>query len=402
LRVLLISDVCFPRVNGVSTSIEVFRREFAALGVETVLVAPEYPGATDTDPDLVRIASRTVPFDPEDRAMSWRALRARLAGLESRPFDLVHVQTPFLAHYAGVKFAMRIDAPCVSTYHTLFEEYLHHYVPLVPKAVMRGIARALSRRQCAQLDALVVPSRPMRDRLLEYGVSTPMRIVPTGLVVEPFANGDGAAFRERHGIGRHVPLLLYVGRVAHEKNIGFLFGVLERVRRACPGAELVVCGEGPALPQLRHAAASAGLGAAVHFVGYLGRARALVDCYAAADAFVFASLTETQGLVLLEAMAAGTPVVAIAAMGTSDVLVEGEGALIAPADADGFAQRVLAVLGDPARRAALGQAGARYVRDRWSARTMAERLVSYYRDLIEERRGALRGRPLAGVRPSAQ
>ena len=150
MRILKISDVFFPRVNGVSTSIETFRRDLVALGHEVVLVAPAYPGEPDlADPSIRRVPARAVPQDPEDRIMSWRGLRRSLAELSARRFDVVHIHTPFLAHYAGLRFARAQDTPVVATYHTLFEEYLHHYVPLLPRVLGRGLARRFSRSSAA-------------------------------------------------------------------------------------------------------------------------------------------------------------------------------------------------------------------------------------------------------------
>src|SRR5580698_3175512 len=182
MRVLFISDVYFPRVNGVSTSIRTFRSDLPAAGVTSVLLAPAYPGDADEhESDIVRVASSGVPRDPEDRRMHLGALRRSLAGLRSEAFDLVHIHTPFLAHYAGVRFARGAGIPAVATYHTFFEEYLHHYVPLLPRPLGRMLARRFTRSQCAQVQALIAPSEPMRELLADYGIDTPIRVIPTGI-----------------------------------------------------------------------------------------------------------------------------------------------------------------------------------------------------------------------------
>jgi len=173
VRVLFISDVYFPRVNGVSTSIRTFRQDLAQCGVETVLVAPQYGAQVpDTEAGLLRVPSGGVPGDPEDRRMRWGALRRTLDSLPRDEFDLVHIHTPFIAHYAGARFARKAGLPCVATYHTFFEEYIHHYVPAMPHGIGRFLARAFTRSQCRDVQALIAPSDPMRDILLEYGVST--------------------------------------------------------------------------------------------------------------------------------------------------------------------------------------------------------------------------------------
>jgi 1,2-diacylglycerol 3-alpha-glucosyltransferase len=380
MRVLFISDVYFPRVNGVSTSIRTFRPDLAAAGIETLLVAPAYPGSAPEEPNLVRVASSGVPRDPEDRRMRWGALTAALAKLESQHFDLVHIHTPFVAHYAGVRFARRADIPVVATYHTFFEEYLHHYVPLLPRSLGRSLARRFTRSQCDQLDAIVVPSEPMRALLLEYGIGTRTQVIPTGLPADRFVLGNGARFRERFGIPTDRPLLLYVGRVAHEKNIEFLLHSFVTLRRARPDAMLAIAGEGPARTHLQSLAVELGIAPAMHFIGYLDRERGLADCYAAADVFVFASRTETQGLVLLEALAQGRPVVSTAVLGTASILQPGCGARVAPEKPEVFAQTVLDILDEPQRAAKLSTQARQYALS-WASANMAWRLAELYREL---------------------
>jgi glycosyltransferase involved in cell wall biosynthesis len=380
MRILLVSDVYFPRVNGVSTSIQTFRRGLGELGHHTTLVAPAYPAPWPDDPDTIRIPSRYVPLDPEDRIMRAAPIRALLPRLAGERFDLVHVQTPFVAHYLGLQLARRLGLPCVETYHTFFEEYLFHYVPFLPRAWPRAAARRFSRAQGNSVDALVVPSSAMREVLAGYGVRSPMAVIPTGIPLGEFGGGEGRRFREAMGIAPDVPLLLFVGRVAHEKNIGFLVEALARVRRSVPRAMLAIAGEGPALASLHRQVDGLGLRDAVRFTGYLDRRGALLDCYAAADAFVFASRTETQGLVLLEAMALGIPVVSTAVMGTRDVVGPGRGALVPADDVDEFAAAVVRLLGDPALRSRLSEQGRAYVRE-WQADALARRMEAFYAQL---------------------
>jgi 1,2-diacylglycerol 3-alpha-glucosyltransferase len=385
MRILKISDVFFPRVNGVSTSIETFRRDLTALGHEVVLVAPGYPpaaaaGVAAADPSILRVPARAVPRDPEDRIMSRRGLRRALDSLAEARFDVVHIHTPFLAHYAGLKFARAHGIPVVATYHTLFEEYLHHYVPLLPRAITGAMARRFSRSQCNDLDAVIAPSQAMKAALLDYGIDTHIEVLPTGLPAERFQAGDGAAFRRRHNLNGEQPLLLFVGRAAHEKNIGFLIEMMMELREMRPDAMLLIAGEGPADDSLRAQAARLGLKDRVRFLGYFDRGGELQDCYSAADVFVFSSLTETQGLVLLEAMAQGVPVVAIPRMGTIDILGPGKGCRHAPLDLKGFAQVVRDVLADRGALRALGVEAREYARS-WASINMARRLSALYASL---------------------
>jgi glycosyltransferase involved in cell wall biosynthesis len=375
MRVLMVSDVYFPRVNGVSTSIETFRQSLAGHGVEVRIVAPRYGDEPET-PGVARVPGRPVPRDPEDRIVAWRAM-SRIVREQAAGCDLVHIQTPFAAHYAGLRAARRAGVPVLATYHTLFEEYLHHYAPFLPARGLRAVARHLSRRQCNALDGVVVPSQAMLGRLSDYGVRAPIHVLPTGIPLARFAGGERARFRAAHGIPEARPVALYVGRVAHEKNIGFLLEMTAAALKRRPDMLLLVAGEGPALPALRAQAARLGLGDAVRFTGYLDRHRDLPDCYAAADVFVFASRTETQGLVLLEAMAVGLPVAALAEMGTIDILAPRQGCRVPAEDPAAFADAVVEILSDAALRARLGGEARNYARS-WSDETMAARLADLY------------------------
>ncbi|HKS59006.1 MAG TPA: glycosyltransferase [Steroidobacteraceae bacterium] len=392
MRIVMISDVYFPRINGVSTSIQTFRRGLHAAGHETFLIAPEYPAGRSADEGgILRVPSRYLPRDPEDRAMKLGAIRALRWQVERLDPDLVHIQTPFIAHYQGTALARALRVPVIESYHTYFEEYLHHYVPLLPRAVMRFVARRFTVSQCNVLDALVVPSRAMEQALVDYGVRCPMHIIPTGMEMERFAGGDGARFRAQLGIAPGQPVLVHVGRIAHEKNIDFLFRMFALVVRARPGAVFVVAGEGPALNACKAYVRSLGIEQHVRFVGYLSRERELLDCYRAGDLFVFSSKTETQGLVLLEAMALGVPVVSTAHMGTADIVNPQRGAHAAPDDEGAFASIVVKLLEDPPRRAAMS-AEARAYAATWSASSMADRLAGLYAAVVDQ---ALRNQPVS-------
>lgn len=384
MRILMISDVYFPRINGVSTSIQTFRRGLHALGHETVLIAPEYPvpSLTSDEGETLRIPSRYLPRDPEDRLMRTGKIRALRTELARRAFDIVHIQTPFIAHYQGTSLARMMRLPVVETYHTYFEEYLHHYVPLLPRAVMRFVARRFTTSQCNALDALVVPSEAMRSALEAYGVRCPMQIIPTGMEMERFASGDGARFRAKLDIQPDQPTLVHVGRIAHEKNIDFLFRMLRKVADRVPRVVMIVAGEGPALSHCKSLVASLGLVNHVRFVGYLSRDSELLDCYRAGDLFVFSSRTETQGLVLLEAMALGVPVVSTAYMGTADIVKPERGARAAPDDESGFAALVMELLANPLKRAVMS-AEARTYAATWSAQAMAAKLAAFYASTVQ-------------------
>ena len=387
MRIVMVSDVFFPRINGVSTAIRTYRESLRSHGIDIVLVAPAY-GSESDEGWIRRVPARPVPGDPEDRLARWGAMNRAVEAALTEGGDLVHVQTPFLAHYAGVRMARRFRVPVVATYHTLFEEYLAHYVPLVPSNWLKALARGFSRRQCNALDAVIVPSTAMSQRLAEYGVTTRQHVLPTGVSLN--APGEGARrwFRARHGIDESRRVALYVGRVAHEKNIDFLLDVAEQARAGVPEFLLLVAGNGPALPRLQQAVAHRNLDRSVRFIGYLDRTSELPACYAAADAFVFASRTETQGLVLLEAMSTGLPVVALAEMGTVDILAPGRGGLVPEDNPYVFAQALIRLLNDETLRRRLSTEARTYAAE-WSSAALAGRMAALYRQIVAESTGEM-------------
>lgn len=386
MRILMITDVYFPRINGVSTSIQSFRQPLEAQGIDVHIVAPSYLTPHKNDAGITRVPARQVPFDPEDRLMNFQALQQALERIDLGSFDLVHIQTPFAAHYAALRYARRHRIPCIATYHTHFEEYLYNYIPVVPKPVLRSFARTLARRQCNTLDAVIVPSTAMQETLSGYGVTAPLHRVPTGIPVAHFGATSQLAittFRQRFDIPSDAALALFVGRAAHEKNIGFLLDSLSHALDAAPNLMMVIAGEGPALPSLRHQAAKLAITDRVRFVGYLDRQSELPTCYAAAQVFVFSSRTETQGLVLLEAMAAGLPVLAFAALGTREIVEPCRGALPAPQDPLAFGKTLADLANNPHRREVMS-IEARHFAAEWSTEACSRRLAETYRTVFEQ------------------
>jgi glycosyltransferase involved in cell wall biosynthesis len=385
MNILFISDVFFPRVNGVSTSINTFATELRALGHQVTLIAPSYTDEDKQEEWIVRVPSHKIYFDPEDRLMNFGKLKALLPWIRDKHFDIIHIHTPFTAHYVGIHFGKKLDIPVVETYHTFFEDYLHHYLPFIPQFISRKLARTISRRQCNAVDGIVSPSKPMLDVLKQYGIKTPAEVVATGLDESSFASVDGEHFRMSHDIPLAQPMLLFVGRVAHEKNIGFLLEMHVELIKKHPDALLVITGEGPAEESIKHSIEKLGISNKVRMIGYLDRGHELIACYKAADIFVFASKSETQGLVLLEAMAQGTAVVAIAELGTKSILIEGEGVLIAKDDINDFADKVSVLLSDAPKRQMIGDKGRQYAQEKWGAGVLAKKVAKFYKSTTNQK-----------------
>ncbi|MEO8458966.1 MAG: glycosyltransferase [Dokdonella sp.] len=386
INILMLSDVYFPRVNGVSTAIQTYSRELVCLGHSVTIVAPEYPVRTehtDTEFEIIRLPSRKIFFDPEDRLICRSTLSAQAQKLAARHFDAIHVHTPFRAHQLGVRLARMTGWPIVESYHTYFEEYVSNYLPWLPKPLGRFGVRWFSRRLCAAVDHLVVPTAQMAAVLRGYAITTAASVIPTGIRCEDFRGGDATRFRTSHDIAKGRPLLLTVSRLAIEKNIDFLLAMTRVVVSHIPDLLFVIAGEGPDAERLKRRAHELGLVDHVRFVGNLDRRTELLDCYRAADLFVFASSTETQGLVLIEAMAVGTPIVSTAVMGTATVLEHARSARISNGEMDNFAAHVVQLLRSPDARSALSRNGPDDA-DAWSATRLTGKLIELYARLCPQ------------------
>jgi 1,2-diacylglycerol 3-alpha-glucosyltransferase len=370
MRVGFFTECYKPIVNGIVASIDALREGLHARGVEVTTVAPHVPHFVDDGRDIVRIPSLPLPT-----ATAYRLCvpylsapdRARVRGIE-----LVHAHSPFVTGWMAVSYARRRGIPLVFTYHTRLDAYAH-YAPFDRAATERAMI-TLTRRYANAADAVVVPTRAMEARLREVGVHVPITIVPSAIDVARFAGGTRSALvRARLGAPGAEPLVLAVARLGMEKNLKL---ALEATARA-PELRLAIVGEGPHRSALEERARRLGIAGRVRFTGELARER-LPDVYASADAFVFPSTTDTQGLVLAEALAAGLPVVAADSPASRDVLGE-DGRIVSP-DPEAMARALGAALASGRDQSAVHLAYSRFTVD-----LQARRILDLYREVLAAR-----------------
>lgn len=375
MRIAMFADCYHPVINGVTTSIEILVRALEGEGHEVLLFVPDAPEATD-DRHVRRFASVTFPLQPEERFCFPWPVRHFRALRDFRP-EVVHLHTPFNVGFFGWFAAQRLGVPRVFTHHTLWEEYVH-YFPLVPPWLMKPFAVALCRWFCNTSGAVIAPSDEVRDRQLEQGVRSPIHVVPTGIELDRFDGGDPAGPRRELGLTGEERLLLYIGRVGREKSLDFLLQAFSRAASRDARLRLAVIGDGPERPALEALASRLDLGARARFLGYRRRDD-LKHFLAASRGFLFASQTETQGLVLLEAQAGGVPVVGVRASGTNEAVADGRsGLLVDPGDLEGFASAALRLATDDDLQARLGRGALEWV-EGFSMHTMAARALEVYR-----------------------
>jgi 1,2-diacylglycerol 3-alpha-glucosyltransferase len=373
MRIAIFAESYPPVVNGAATAIALLVRALRERH-EVVVYAPRFPGHVERDEDVRRFRSYRLPPEPQYPLAIPFSPRLFREFMLAR-FDLVHTHSPFTLGQVGQRWAGRAGLPVITTYHTLYTEYTH-YAPVVPQDLARGLIRKITRRYCNACHMVTVPTDPIREVLRGYGVKVAVEVIPTGV---PFGNPPARqdAFpRQALQIPADAPVVLYAGRLAKEKNLGLLFRVFRRVLEAEPKAVLLLAGTGPWEAEARRIVAELGIGSATRFAGVLD-ARRLALCYVDANVFGFPSLADTQGMVLVEAKAAGLPSVCVDAYGPAIVIRNGVDGLLVPDDDQAFAAALLRVIRQPALRATLSAAGLRDA-ERFSVSAMARRYEGVY------------------------
>jgi glycosyltransferase involved in cell wall biosynthesis len=377
VRIGLFTNNYVPFCGGVTISVETLRQGLEARGHEVWTFAPRFPGSSSDLPRVVRFPSVPAATYPEfPLAVPWsRRIARQVAALR---LDVFHAHHPFLLGPAARRLARRHGRPLVFTYHTNYEKYAH-YVPL-RRALVEAAALGLSTRFAARADAVIAPSALVRDQLRARGVAGPVAVIPTGVDLARFRPGSRDAAREALALSAGDPIVLYVGRLDREKSVDRVLLAFDRLAGTLDRAQLWLVGQGKEMTTLRRLADTLASGDRIHFAGVCPHAQ-LPAWYQAADLFLFASETETQGLVLAEAAACGLPAVTVAAAGCDEVVRDGETGILTKADPAALAEAAIGLLLDADRRGALG-ARARQVAERsFDVEQQIERTLDVYAGL---------------------
>ena len=318
MNIALLTNTFTPHVGGVARSVESFAQAYRELGHRVLVVAPEFEDAPEHETAVFRVPA-IQHFNGSDFSVVLPVPSGLHDLMEEFSPDIIHSQHPFLLGMTAVRLARTMDLPLVFTHHTLYEQYTH-YVPGDSQAMKRFIIE-LSTRYANLADQVFAPSESIRDLLIERGVTSPVLVVPTGVSVERFAYGKGRDFRMKKQIPEDAFVVGHMGRLAPEKNLEFLARSVVPFMMALGEAVFMLVGSGPSQQVIEQIFAEAGMSGRLFMCGVLEKDD-LADALNAMNVFAFASKSETQGMVLTEAMAAGLPVVALDAPGVREVVVD--------------------------------------------------------------------------------
>lgn len=379
MRIGIFTDSYRPYTSGVVKSIDTFSRELRKKGHETYIFSPNYPNS-EKEENVFRFASVPAPTQ-KDFSLAIPLSFHISATIKRTKLELIHVHSPFLMGYLGSRCAKRHQLPLVFTYHTLYDQYTH-YMPFLrntSKQFMKNLGVDFSNK----CDLVITPTNAVKKYLTDNGVTAPICNIPTGLNMSEFEHMDKEWLRECYKIPKDHVVLLFVGRLGKEKNIDFLIRCFHRVLKQLPKISLVLVGSGPEEQSLRSLSNRLGIGDRLIFTG-LQEKRNVINCYAGADIFVFPSVTETQGIVLLEAKAAGLPAVAISAFGAAEMIKDGEDGFLSPHDEGTFTEYLLTLIKDQELREEMSRKAFSNI-NFYSAEYTTELLIEEYTNLVSGR-----------------
>ncbi len=307
MNIGIFTDTYFPQVSGVATSIKTLKEELQRQGNQVYIFTTTDPHVDkDTyEENIFRFSS--IPFISfTDRRIAVRGLFQAYEIAKELNLDIVHTQTEFSMGMIGKFVAKNLNVPCVHTYHTMYEDYLHYVAKgklLKPIHVKEGTLAF-----CHNMAGVIAPSDRVLDKLTDYGVKSPIRIIPTGINISRFATTTHVDVRAKYGISKNVPLILSLSRLAYEKDINKVLDGMPDIINQVPNVKLLVVGDGPAKEDLENQAKELGISNHVIFTGEIDNDH-VNSFYQAADVFVSTSKSESQGLTYIEALAAGLPVI---------------------------------------------------------------------------------------------
>jgi 1,2-diacylglycerol 3-alpha-glucosyltransferase len=378
MKICMMTNTYLPHVGGVARSVSTFAEEYRKLGHRLLVVAPEFEGARLTlrEAQIVERVAAMQKFNGSDFSVRLPLAAGLSERLEKFQADIIHAHHPFLLGDTALRIGASKNVPVIFTHHTRYEDYTH-YVPF-DSPTLKEIAINLSTQFANLCDGVIAPSESIAKLIKKRGVTTPIAVVPTGVDTAGFAAGNGARARRRFKISPRAFVVGHTGRLAPEKNLGYLTKAVALFLKKNPDARFLVVGGGPSENEIREICTKHGV------VGQLVMAgkqtgRALHDAFKAMDVFAFASFSETQGMVLAEAMSAGVPVVALKANGVVEVLRDGQNGFLLPArtPAEKFAAHLGKLHASPVRRRQFSRA-AKVTAKEFSKEHCAAQALAFY------------------------
>jgi len=398
MKIAMFTDAYWPRVNGVTVSVDSFSRALVKEGHDVVIVCSSYPEDGNTpisfqkkpsknkEPLVVKVPSLPVFVSKEDRLAKYSKMNWVFKQVDSFNPDIIHINTELMIGEFGIWYARTHNLPIIYTFHTMWEDYGPNYFPFLPVFVVKFFIRGILKSVLRRAYRVIVPTPQIKQAIMRYRLKIIPFMLPTGIELDLFKYNESeiASFRTKlEGLFTQLKnkrILLFAGRIGKEKNIGFLLNILPEIINKHPEVILLIAGNGPDLEYYKEEARKLGIEDKCVFTGYFDR-KDLALVYSISEIFLFPSMTDTQGLVTLEAMLSGTPVVAIGALGTLTVMGGDNGGFMVKNDAAEFTSRVLELLEDKELYARKSEEAKNHAKS-WSIEELTKKLIELYKTAI--------------------
>ncbi len=374
MKIGIFTDSYLPTPTGVAISVETFRKSLEELGHSVSIFAPKFKDYKDKNPNIYRFPSFFVPIR-KDAPVVWPIINFQYGNAKRLNLDIVHTMHFFTIGTLGLKTAKRLKLPLVHTYHTNYEAYVKDYASIAAP-IAKWYLLNRSRKYCNACDLVISPSPSMAKQIKRYGITTQIEPLPTGINLNDFKPSiTQNEFRKKYKVRNKGKLLLFVGRLGQEKNINFLIDCFEEVLKKID-SNLILIGSGPSVNEYKNKVAEKNLKDKVHFLGFLPK-KEVNAAYGACDIFTFPSTTETQGIVVVEAMAAGLVPVAINKLGPSDIITNNKDGILCELDKKEFVKNIINVLTNQKLRDRLSS-GAIKTANSYSQTEITKKLLALY------------------------
>ncbi len=375
MRIGMMADTYKPHISGITNYIELNKRFLEKAGHDVYVFTFGGLDYQDDEPRIIR--SPGLPLADTGFYLSLRYSREAKKLLQS--MDIVHVHHPFLSGRLALHYCRPLRIPIVFTNHTRYDLYAQAYIPLLPEEISEGLLQAYMPPFCDAVDLVISPSLGMEKILRQFGVTSPIEIVPNGVELQRFFQANPRS-RQEYGFRDSDLLLVYSGRLAPEKNLEFLLQAFSGVAQALDNIYLLILGSGSIEQEIQEYARDIGIAARVKFAGQIPY-NELPGYLAMCDAFVTASVTEVHPLSLIEAMGAGLPVMGIQSPGVDDTVEDGATGFLSTKDLPAFTAKLTRLCMDHDLRRKMGEA-ARQASTRYAIEHTTKKMLDHYQRLV--------------------
>lgn len=375
MKIALFSESFTPYISGVARSVEILYKELNNLGHDVYVFTPNYPNWSDSDDHIIRFPSMPSTYPNFRLAIPYRALMPKI------DFDIIHSHSPFQLGQYSLHIAKKKNIPFIYSFHTIFSQYMHY--SRMPKSIANFIFSEYIRNFCNSCNKIIAPGQKTLDYIESLNIKTPVSIIPSGIDLDIIKKASPDGIKEKLNLPENAKILIYVGRLSKEKNLSFLLEAVNLVILQDPGVYLIMAAGGPYESKLKKTAAELKIDRNIIFAGEI-KYPDIFNYYKCGDIFIFASKTETQGLVIAEAKACGLPVIAVNAAGISEGIDNGVDGYLVDEDKQVFSEKILSLLNNEPLRTNMGKIARQNSSDIFSSKTIAKKIESLYNGEIKK------------------